>query len=115
MAAHGGAADSYYNNAGAQPQISYPPPAHGNGPEYQGQPQYQAPPEAKFQQPPPNYGQNYQNGAGPVGPSGDGKQTFAQAFKVDKPKWNDLWAGILVRVFYHDLGSCSFTDAEGAS
>lgn len=25
------------------------------------------------------------------------KQTFEQAFKVEKPKWNDLWAGILVR------------------
>ena len=98
MAAHGGAADSYYNNAGAQPQMSYPPQAYGNGAGYQGQSQNQAPPEAKYQQAPPNYGQNYQNGGAPVGTSGDGKQTFAQAFKIDKPKWNDLWAGILVRV-----------------
>lgn len=97
MAAHGGAADSYYSNAGAQPPMSYPPQAYGNG-AYQGQPQNQAPPEAKYQQQPPNYGQNYQNGGAPVGPSGDGKQTFSQAFKIDKPKWNDLWAGILVRV-----------------
>lgn len=28
---------------------------------------------------------------------GDGKQTFEQAFKLDKPRYNDLWAGILVR------------------
>ena len=100
MAAHGGAADSYYNNAGAQPPTSHPPQAYGNGtayqgqPGYQGQPQYQAPPEPKYQQPPPNYGPDFQNGGEPI--TGGGKQTFAQAFKIDKPKWNDLWAGILV-------------------
>lgn len=27
----------------------------------------------------------------------DGKQTFNQVFKLDKPKYNDIWAGILVR------------------
>jgi hypothetical protein len=25
------------------------------------------------------------------------KPSFDQAFAVPKPKWNDLWAGILVR------------------
>ena len=51
-------------------------------------PQYQQPP-------PPNYGQNHQNSApGPM--TGDAKQTFDQTFKLDKPKYNDLWAGILV-------------------
>ena len=29
-------------------------------------------------------------------PDGE-KPMFEQAFKVEKPKWNDLWAGILVR------------------
>jgi hypothetical protein len=24
------------------------------------------------------------------------KPSFDQAFKIEKPKWNDLWAGILV-------------------
>ncbi|SLM33695.1 protein pns1 [Lasallia pustulata] len=110
MAAHGGAADSYYNKAGAQPQISYAPQAYGNGTGYQGQHQDQAPPEAKYQQAPPNYGQNYQNGGAPVGTSGDGKQTFAQAFKIDKPKWNDLWAGILLILVF-----CGFTAVSGIS
>ena len=26
----------------------------------------------------------------------DDKQTFQQTFKVEKPKWNDLWAGVLL-------------------
>ena len=90
MAQHG-AADAYYNNGSAQPPtqppMQYPPQGYNsNG--------YQGGPEPKYQQPPPNYGQNYQN-AGP--PLADGKQTFDQAFKIDKPKYNDLWAGILVR------------------
>ena len=93
MATHG-AADSYYN-AGSdpakedyppQPQMQYPPQAANNG--YQGAPQYQ--------QPPPNYNQNYQNPRPPPMTSADGKQTFDQTFKLDKPKYNDLWAGILV-------------------
>lgn len=24
------------------------------------------------------------------------KRTFDQTFKIEKPKWNDLWAGVLV-------------------
>ena len=43
-------------------------------------------------QPPPQYGQ-----PGPDYNPQDGKGSFDQAFKIDKPKWNDLWAGILVR------------------
>ncbi|KAL8865491.1 MAG: hypothetical protein Q9174_006856, partial [Haloplaca sp. 1 TL-2023] len=78
---HGGEADSYYS--GGQAPMQYPPP----------QQPYQQP---QYQQPPPNYGQNYQNNGPPQAPmGGDGKQTFDQAFKLDKPKYNDLWAGIL--------------------
>lgn len=75
---HGGAADSYYSG---QPPMQYPPQGYNNGPE------------PKYQQAPPNYGQNYQ-GAPPM--QGD-KPTFAQTFKLDRPKYNDLWAGILAR------------------
>ena len=80
-----GAADGYYANSFGQPPM---------------QAQMQYPPEAPYenknnQQAPPTYGENYQN----AGPLGDGKQTFDQAFKLDKPKYNDLWAGILVRSF----------------
>ena len=94
MATHG-AADGYYNEGNnqakqgypMQPQMQYPPQTADNG--YQnGAPQYQ--------QPPPNYGQNYQNTAAPPMAGVAGKQTFDQTFKLDKPKYNDLWAGILV-------------------
>ena len=94
MATHGGAADIYYNegasgqpqmqSAPPQQQMQYPPQAAGNG--------Y----EPKYQQAPPNYGHELQNtGAPPTGAGG--KQTFDQVFTLDKPKFNDLWAGILVR------------------
>ena len=89
--AHGGAADSYYKNGPGQPptqiQMQYPPQAPYTG-GFQGGPQYQ--------QEPPSYGDNYQN----AGATSDGKQTFDQAFKLDRPKYNDLWAGILVRWFH---------------
>jgi hypothetical protein len=90
--AHQGQAADYYNGGGApqQPQDAY----------YQGQP--------KYGQQPPQYGQemnqNYappqgqppmqQNGYQQNGYGADSK-TFEQQFKLDKPKYNDLWAGIL--------------------
>ena len=92
-----GEAGSYYDEGGdesqgkqgypMQPQMQYPPPTlnpgYGNaGPQYQ--------------QPPPNYGQNFQSSGAPPTTGADGKQTFDQAFKLEKPKYNDLWAGILV-------------------
>ena len=88
MATRGGAADSYYNNG--QPAQIPMQSNLGNG--------YQAPNQPKYEQAPPNYGQNFQNNGEP---QGDGKQTFAQAFKLDKPKYNDLWAGILVCPLFH--------------
>ena len=77
MATHGGAADSYYNNGQPQAQFN------------------QGPNQQMYQQGPPNYGQDFQQNNGT--PQRDGKQTFAQAFTLDKPKYNDIWAGILVR------------------
>lgn len=83
MASHGGAADSYYNNG--QPQAQFNQDNNG----------YQGPNPQKYQQGPPNYKQDFQQSN--ETPQGDGKQTFAQAFRLDKPKYNDIWAGILVR------------------
>ncbi|KAJ5588248.1 hypothetical protein N7537_010926 [Penicillium hordei] len=93
-----GQAASYYNEVpqGQPPQPNYGydqqhgnyqqpynPPAPYPQPNYQ-QPTYQQPPvEAK---PPPQYHQN-------VPESG---YSFDQAFKIEKPKWNDLWAGLLL-------------------
>lgn len=78
MATHGAAA-SYYSNGQAQAQD--PPQA------YQEE-------QSKYEQA-PNYGPNSQNNE-VLSPDREGKQTFAQAFKIDKPRYNDLWAGILV-------------------
>lgn len=60
-----------------QQQPNYPQP------DYQ-QPNYQQPPESK--PPPAQYPEN------PPPPY----TTFDQAFKIEKPKYNDLWAGLLV-------------------
>ena len=85
MATRGGAADSYYQNAPNNPApMQYSPQSSDQQPQYQ--------------QSPPNYDQKYQeptNGPQMEGGAG-GKQTWDQAFKLDKPKYNDLWAGILV-------------------
>lgn len=87
----GGEADSYYNPGQGAPA---PPPQYRSyqqpGPYHA----YQQPPPLQ-QQPPPPPQQQY---GAPV--SGydelNEKQSFDQTFKIEKPKWNDLWAGILV-------------------
>lgn len=81
-------------------QQQYPPPPGGGyapGPpqqqqygQYPQQPYDQyAPPQSEFQH-------------------GDEKVPFEQAFKVEKPKWNDLWAGILFMLFM-----CGFVVVSG--
>jgi hypothetical protein len=89
------ASASYYNQQQPPPQAYQMQPPQGgyynNQPQYQppynngyGQPQHQPPPG-----PPP--------GPPPVDPkaNGYGAPTFDQAFAIQKPKWNDTWAGIL--------------------
>lgn len=84
MAQRGEAADYYTGGA---------PPQQPQGAYYQGQPY--------GQQQPPQYDQNY--APPPQGPPpmqqqngyGDNKQSFEQTFKLDKPKYNDWWAGLL--------------------
>ena len=75
----GGEADSYYNQGprgqsngqyAPAPPMQYPPNA------------YQGGPNPGYQQPPPNYGQNFQNPGPPPMAAGDGKQTFDQVFKL---------------------------------
>lgn len=100
--AYQGQAAGYYNNSGHnmggapyeqtgyQP---YPPPSTAPPPQqyqqYQQQPyQQQQPHEPKYNQQPPTYGQNFV----PL----DDKQTFQETFKIEKPKFNDVWAGLLV-------------------
>lgn len=54
---------------------------------YNPQPQHHQ--ELKTSYAPPTYGQNFDMPQ-------DNKQNFEQTFKIEKPKLNDLWAGILV-------------------
>ncbi|KAF2864369.1 DUF580-domain-containing protein [Piedraia hortae CBS 480.64] len=75
MATHGQASD-YYNNSGNDGSRGAPPQQQG---QQWGGPQHMPPP--------PTYQQNFGKW--------DQKPSFEQAFKVEKPKWNDLWAGIL--------------------
>jgi hypothetical protein len=70
-----GEADSYYQGTPAPVYQSQPP---AGGP-YASSQQYQQPFEPPSQK-------KYEP---------DGSWQFDQAFKVEKPKWNDLWAGIL--------------------
>ncbi|KAK5163281.1 putative choline transporter, neither null mutation nor overexpression affects choline transport [Saxophila tyrrhenica] len=80
MAHHRGQAADYYD---AQP----PPQAYGGQQYQQPHPPQQQWKGSDHMPPPPTYNQNFANG--------DSKPSFDQQFKVDKPKWNDIWAGIL--------------------
>lgn len=65
-----------------------------NGAGYQqGYQQGYPPPQ---QSAPPQGYNDGSNGYGYNAPQQGEKYTFDQAFKVEKPKWNDLWAAILV-------------------
>ena len=50
------------------------------------------PPQQDIPQAPP-YNQDF--GVAPEHPNGE-KPTFQQSFRIDKPKYHDIWAGVLV-------------------
>ena len=83
-----GEVTDYYQNA---------PPQGGYNINY-GNPQYQMQnpqdESQKHQQQSPEYGQNY--GSNNEQAAYGEKPTFEQAFTIERPKWNDLWAGMLV-------------------
>lgn len=80
MATRGEAAD-YYSGRGGPPA---PPP--NSYPTQVGEP--------KYGQPPPQY-QNYVPPPGPPVNGHGEKVDFDQAFAIQKPKYNDWWAGLL--------------------
>jgi hypothetical protein len=84
MAQQGAAADYYQDG---QQQSYAPPPGPPLGQPYQQQPNY-GQPAANYGYQPPQYA-----------PEGE-KQDFNQTFKVEKPKFNDLWAGILFLIVF---------------
>ena len=95
-----GEAASYYqenSNYQQQPQ---------QGSQQYGQPQYAQPQYGQPGPPPPNNG--YGNGYGE-------KPMFDQVFKVEKPKWNDLWAGILFLIVFFGFVAVSGIALQGYS
>jgi hypothetical protein len=107
MAQRGEAADYYTGGAPQQPQGAY----------------YQEGPKSSQQ--PPQYGQNYgppqgpppaqqQNGYQQNGYGSDPK-TFEQQFKLDKPKYNDWWAGLLFIAVFLGYVAVSVISIRGYS
>jgi hypothetical protein len=86
MANNQGEAQGYYQE-GAPQQMQY-----AQQPQQQQQPYEQK----NYQQQPPQYGNYAPQNYDAVGE----KQDFSQAFKLDKPKFNDWWAGLLVSFVY---------------
>ncbi|KAF1960562.1 hypothetical protein CC80DRAFT_259574 [Byssothecium circinans] len=101
MAQNGEAASYYGNNASQRDNY------------------YQMPKPAGYPQQPPQYGQNYAPPAGIPPPNGYGQQNygekpgFDQAFKIEKPKWNDWWAGVLFIAVFLGYAAVSGITIQG--
>ncbi|KAK0266292.1 pH nine-sensitive protein 1 [Friedmanniomyces endolithicus] len=112
--AHRGQAADYYTNIDEQngqngskdypmqPQQAY----GGQQQQYNGQQQQQYG-GAQSMPPPPSY----QQGFGQWSP--DNKPTFEQAFKVEKPKYNDWWAGLLFLAVFAGFVAVSGISLQG--
>jgi hypothetical protein len=106
-----GEAAGYYTGAPQQPQQAY----------YQGE-QYGQQQPMNYSQQPPQYGNNYAPPQGPPPPQHAQQQngyaqmnygekpTFDQAFKLERPKYNDLWAGLLLIAVF-----CGYVAVSGLS
>jgi hypothetical protein len=95
----GGSADDYFEE-GQQDTRYAQQPQYGQHPQYAPQPQYGQP--AQYQQPlmeqqypqqPPVYNQRPANAP-------NEKLDFNQAFQVQRPKYNDIWAALLFLVTF---------------
>ncbi|PHH87553.1 hypothetical protein CDD83_8706 [Cordyceps sp. RAO-2017] len=94
---------------GQQPQYGQPPQQYGQPPHGQ-YPQYGQHPDGYNsypQEPPPQYSFH------PPQPNDD-KYTFDSAFKVQKPKYNDVWAGILLILVFCGYVVISAVTINGA-
>lgn len=99
-----GEAGGYYNNQYQAPPG--PPPSGYQQPQQQQFAYAGGPPLPQGQQlnhgseeygkPQPEYPQNPPQYGSGFTPPMDDKQTFQQTFKIEKPKWNDLWAAVLL-------------------
>ncbi|KAK4544098.1 putative choline transporter, neither null mutation nor overexpression affects choline transport [Oleoguttula mirabilis] len=112
----GGESAGYYNGGDEEEsngeQKGYPMPAYGGQQQHGGQQQYNggqqqsyAPPQ--HMPPPPTYQQDYGKW------DQNSKPTFDQAFKLEKPKWNDLWAGVLLIAVFAGFVAVSAISISG--
>lgn len=116
------ASQSYYNGGGQQYNASAPPPNYGQAfqggdPNYnnnnynpqQQQQQYNNGPNGYNNGGPPQQHDYSNNPSMPI----DGKQDFTQAFAVQKPRYNDLWAGIAFLLVFLGFVAVSVYSLEG--
>ncbi|KAJ2976584.1 hypothetical protein NQ176_g4866 [Zarea fungicola] len=87
---------------GQQGQWQQPPPQNGGGYDQNG---YNQGGGYNYNEPPP-YSYNPPQ-------SNDEKYGFNQAFKIEKPKYNDLWAGILLLLVFAGFVAISVISLRG--
>ena len=101
-----GESDNYY--ADPEANKGYPPPNQPYGQQQYGQYQ-QNQQNFQQQQPPPQY----QSGPNPNAFNNNEKPTFEQAYKIEKPKLNDWWAGILLLAVFAGFVAVSGISLQG--
>ncbi|KAK9435777.1 Choline transporter-like protein [Metarhizium brunneum] len=96
-----------YQQQQYQQQYQQPPPqGYYNQSQDQNQNGYHQPPPPDQYGAPPPYSFNPPKGNDP-------NYSFDQAFKVEKPKWNDLWAGILLILVFAGFVAVSIISIRG--
>jgi hypothetical protein len=105
-----GEAAGYYQEAPPQSQQYGGDQRQYGGQQPQQQQQYGMQ-EQNYGQAPPQYGNN---SYAPQNYEAQGeKQDFQQAFKLDKPKFNDLWAGLLFLAVFFGFAAVSGITLQG--
>lgn len=106
-----GAADGYYTQNNQPPQQQYAPNgqqqyAPNVQQQYEGGPPQQQQYQQQEMQAPPQYGKQAEYGMGE-------KQDFHQTFKIEHPKWNDLWAAVLFIICFGGFVAVSALSIKG--
>lgn len=107
-----GAAGGYYQQGGQQ-DIGIQQQSYNQQPQYQNQPYQNGAPQ---QHPPPHQEPpHYGNQPPPTNGDVNEKYGFEQKFKLDKPKYNDLWAAILFLATFAGFAAVSGLTIYGYS
>lgn len=112
--ANQGESNGYYNmNESAKYAPPQGQPPNGQQQQYEQYQQNQANynGQQQYSQAPPQYAQ--QTGPNHDAFAGGEKPTFQQAFKIDKPKFNDWWAGFLLLAVFAGFVVVSAISLQG--